>query len=207
MITVDALLRELARARIGTTFNPDGQRGRGDVGGAPQIRLANLRHYLAERAGADVLAVGEAAGYQGMRWSGIAFTGERILLGWGLPYRKTSSHPKGWSEPSGSIVHGVLAERVAERRVVLWNVVPTHPHRPGNPLSNRRPTAAEQAEGAVFLRPLVELMQPRRLLAVGRVAEAALRGRWDHVYLRHPANAGKAAFREGMLRALAGVSG
>ena len=120
--------------------------GPDDVPGAAAIRLANLRAYLGERAGADVVALGEAAGYQGMRWSGIAFTSERDLARWGDPYRPTCA-ARRWSEPSGTIVHRVLGELGAERRVILWNTVPTHPHRPGEPLSNRRPAVAEVEAG------------------------------------------------------------
>ena len=120
--------------------------------GAPAIRLDNLRRYLEERAAAPALAVGEAAGYQGMRWSGIAFTSERDLARWGLPYRGTSiGRPRGWSEPSGTIVHKLLDQLGAERAVVLWNTVPAHPFFPGRPLSNRRPTAEEIGEAVVFL--------------------------------------------------------
>ncbi len=88
----------------------------------------NLRAYLAARDTAEVVALGEAAGYQGMRWSGIAFTSERDLARWGAPFRPTSTARKnGWSEPSGTIVHRVLGELAAEHRVIVWNTVPTHP--------------------------------------------------------------------------------
>jgi hypothetical protein len=193
---IDDLLRDMAAASIGATFN----QFQGD-GGA--VRLANLAAYLDERAGADVVALGEAAGYQGMRWSGIAFTSERDLLRWGPPYRATSDRPQGWSEPSGTIVHRVLDELGAERRVVLWNTVPHHPHHPQRPLSNRRPSAGEVAAGAVFAHRLIELMQPRLVLAVGRIAEMVLGD--QAVYVRHPANGGGAAFAAGMMAAL-GVS-
>ncbi|TMC64783.1 MAG: uracil-DNA glycosylase, partial [Chloroflexota bacterium] len=71
---IDGLLADLSRATIGATFNPFRDASPDDLPDAPAIRLANLRHYLEEREQAEVLAVGEAAGYQGMRWSGIAFT-------------------------------------------------------------------------------------------------------------------------------------
>jgi hypothetical protein len=199
---VDALLRDLSRARIGTTFNQFREVGPDDVPGAPAIRLANLRHYLEERAGADILAIGEAAGYQGARWSGIAFTSERDLARWGLPYRGTSTTRKGgWSEPSGTIVHGLLEELGAERRVILWNTVPLHPHQLDEPLSNRRPTHSEIAAGAVFAERLIDIVRPRLLVGVGRVAADAVGDR--AVYVRHPAQAGATAFRLGMRGILA----
>jgi hypothetical protein len=192
---VERLLADLPHLRVGATFNQYAEAGPDDVPGAPEIRLANLRAYLAERAGADVVCLGEAGGYQGMRWSGIAFTSERNLLRWGAPYRPSCA-ARTWSEPSGTIVHKVLEELGAERRVILWNTVPTHPHRPGEPLSNRRPTVAEVEAGAPLAMRLIELVRPRTVVAVGRIAESVLPP--GTAYVRHPANAGGPAFREGM---------
>ncbi len=200
---IRALLAELAEASIGSTFNQYRETGPKDIGGAPAIRLENLRQYLHERERATILAVGEAAGYQGMRWSGIAFTSERDLSRWGLPYRPTSiGRPRGWSEPSGTIVHKLLDELGAERKVVLWNTVPTHPFQEGRLLSNRRPTAAEIRQGALYTRRLIVVLQPRVLIAVGRVAAAVLGE--DALYVRHPANAGASEFTRGMRDALTG---
>jgi hypothetical protein len=197
---IDALLADLSRATIGTTFNQFREAGPDDVPGAAAIRLANLRQYLEERGRATVVAVGEAAGYQGMRWSGIAFTSEFDLLRWGDPYRRSSRRPRPWKEPSATIVHGVLEELGAERRVILWNTVPTHPHLPGKPLSNRRPTREEIAAGRVFVQRLVEIVQPRVLVGVGRIACEALP---EAQYVRHPAQSGATAFRLGMRAILA----
>jgi uracil-DNA glycosylase len=197
---VERLLAELTRLRIGATFNQYADAGPDDAPGAAAIRLENLRAYLAERPGADVVCLGEAGGYQGMRWSGIAFTSERDLLRWGAPYRTTCA-ARTWSEPSGTIVHKVLAELGAEHRVILWNTVPTHPHRPGEPLSNRRPTIAEVEAGAPLAMRLVEVVRPRTVVAVGRIAESVLPA--GTAYVRHPANAGGPAFREGMRAILA----
>jgi uracil-DNA glycosylase len=155
---IEALLRELPTVTIGATFNQFREAGPDDLPDAPSIRLANLRHYLEERRAADVVAVGEAAGYQGMRWSGIAFTSEFDLLRWGDLYRRSSRRPRPWKEPSGTIVHGVLDELRAERRVILWNTVPTHPHLPGKPLSNRRPTREEISAGRVFVERLLAIV-------------------------------------------------
>ena len=197
---INALLADLARAAIGSTFNQFRERGADDVPDAPAIRLANLRSYLAELQGADILAVGEAAGYQGMRWSGIAFTSEFDLLRWGDPYRRSSRRPRPWKEPSGTIVHGVLEDLGAERRVILWNTVPTHPHLAGKPLSNRRPTREEIAGGLPYVERLIDILEPHRVIGVGRIACDALGKR--ALYVRHPAQSGATAFRSGMRQIL-----
>jgi len=196
VVAVDALLADLSKATIGTTFNQFREMGPDDAPGAPAIRLANLRHYLLERDQADVLAVCEAAGYQGMRWSGIAFTSEFDLLRWGDPYRRSSRRPRPWKEPSGTIVHGILDELGAERRVILWNTVPTHPHLPGQPLSNRRPTRPEIVAGLLYAERLIDILRPRLVVGVGRIAADTLGKR--AAYVRHPAQSGATAFRAGM---------
>lgn len=186
---------------IGATFNQFRDSGPDDVPDAPAIRLANLRYYLEQRDEADVIAVGEAAGYQGMRWSGIAFTSEFDLLRWGEPFRRSSRRARPWKEPSGTIVHGVLEELGAEGRVILWNTVPTHPHVPRKPLSNHLPTHEEIMQGLVYARRLIGIVNPRLVVGVGRIATQALDER--AVYVRHPAQSGATAFRAGMRAILA----
>jgi uracil-DNA glycosylase len=106
--------------------------------------------------------------------SGIPFTSERQLTG------------AGPAEATATIVHSVLAELELEEAVLLWNVVPTHPGTAG---TNRAPSRAEVEAGL----PLAhELARGRRVLAVGRVAEAAL----GAPYVRHPSHGGATAFRE-----------
>jgi Uracil DNA glycosylase superfamily len=164
---------ELARARIGGTYNQYAD---------SELRRTRLREYLAARAGARFVLVGEAAGYRGARVSGLAFTSERQLSG------------AGPAEQSATIVHRVLAELGVEDDVLLWNVVPTHP---GSETSNRRPTRAEIDAARPFLEQVV---RGRRAIAVGRVAEAAL----GAPYVRHPARGGVNAFAAGLRDLLAG---
>ena len=123
-----------------------------------------------------MLLVGEAPGFRGARVSGIPFTSERQLTGLGP------------AEATATIVHRVLDELDAHDRVLLWNVVPTHPGTAG---SNRAPTRAEIAAGRLFAD---ELAAGRRVVAVGRLAHEALGG--EHV--RHPSHGGAAAFRAGL---------
>ena len=180
MVAPAELVERLALARIGETFN--------QYAGGPRASLlrARLLAYLEERRDADVLLVGEAAGYRGARVSGIPFTSERQVTG------------EGRAEATATVVHRVLAELGIAERVLLWNVVPTHPHRSGEWATNRTPTAREVEAGLRHLEPLAT---GRRVVPVGRVAHAALGG----LYLRHPSHGGAVAFRRG-LRALFAAS-
>ena len=168
----DIFMDALAAARIGQTHNQYAR---------SELRRGRLARYLASRAAAPIVLVGEAAGYRGARVSGIPFTSERQLTG------------AGPAEATATIVQRVLRELGIEADVLLWNVVPTHPHRPGEPASNRRPTTAEIAAARPFLRALAASgPSDRLLLAVGRLAQRELGG----PYIRHPSHGGAAAFRE-----------
>ena len=175
---VRAFVETLAGATIGRTFNfyRDGD--------GADVRRARLIGYLEEREDARVLVVGEAAGYRGARTSGLPFTSERQLTG------------TGPAEASATIVQRALAELGAHRHVLLWNVVPTHPHAPADEATNRRPTRCEIAASLPFL---AELARGRRTIAVGRLAESVLGG----PYVRHPSHGGAGAFRAGLEAVLA----
>jgi uracil-DNA glycosylase family 4 len=168
------LVDRLAAAHIGETYN--------QYAASPSLQK-RLRAYLDARAAAEIVLVGEAAGYRGARVSGIPFTSERQLTGFGP------------AEATATIVHRVLAALGVEDRVLLWNVVPTHP---GSEGSNRRPTRAEVEAAAPFL---AELTRGRVPVAVGRLAAAAL----DAPYVRHPSHGGAAAFEAGLRRAFATI--
>ncbi|MFM7551512.1 MAG: uracil-DNA glycosylase [Actinomycetota bacterium] len=169
---------------------------------APAIRRANVLAYLAERPAPVAVLAGEAMGWRGGRFSGIAFTSERQLAQWGEPYAASSLREGGWTESSATIIHGVLEEAGLERRVVLWNSVPFHPHPPGRPLANRAPRRGEVELGRPFLARLVELLGPAQVIAVGRVAEGSL-GDLATGRVRHPAQGGATECREGLRRLLA----
>jgi uracil-DNA glycosylase len=163
-------VERLGDAVIGVTYN--------QYAASAQLR-DRLERYLAGRARAQLLLVGEAAGYRGARVSGIPFTSERQLTG------------TGPAEATATIVQRTLAELGIEGDVVLWNLVPTHPHRPGEPASNRRPTRAEIVAARPFLD---ELARGRRVIAIGRLASREL----GSPGVRHPSHGGAAAFRSGL---------
>jgi hypothetical protein len=143
---MEDFVAELARARIGRTFNQYAR---------SSLRRERLAAYLASRREAPYLLVGEAAGYRGARVSGLPFTSERQLTG------------AGPREATATIVHRVLAELGLAEDTLLWNVVPTHP---GTATTNRPPARSEIEAGRFFLEPLA---RGRFVIAVGRVAAAA----------------------------------
>jgi Uracil DNA glycosylase superfamily len=171
-----SFVEELAAAEIGATFNfyREGHRAR--------LLRRRLGDYLAAREDARFLLVGEAPGYRGARVSGLPFTSERQLTG------------AGPAEATATIVRATLAELELEDDMLCWNVVPTHP---GTESANRRPTRAEILAGGRFLE---QLACGRRVIAVGRVAQAAT----GAPYVRHPSHGGAQPFREGLLRFAAG---
>lgn len=201
-------------------FNPWSDVDGNDQEGADARRRDNLRRYLSERlAWAEEtgqrpwLLVGEAVGYQGGRFSGIAFTSERLILAGrlGADYETSSRRVEGWSEPSATIVWGTLdtinrirqeeenhreeadggPEDDVARRVILWNTVPWHPHRPGEPLTNRTPTSAETKQGLEIVKAVIDIVQPQGVLGIGRIAAETLGAE----RIRHPAHGGAAQFR------------
>jgi hypothetical protein len=174
LIQPERFVARLAAARIGKTFNFYRE------GTGASLRRARLAEYLDNRAAARLLLVGEAAGYRGARISGIPFTSERQVSG------------RGPAEATATIVHRVLAE--LELDALCWNVVPTHP---GTATSNRRPTRREVEGSLTFL---WEVARGRRILAVGRLAQAVT----GAPYVRHPSHGGAAGFRAGLLQFCAG---
>ncbi len=184
-------------------------------GNGPEIRRAQLGRYLTERLGrARWLLLGEALGYQGGHFSGMAMTSERILLGHmrrrqitpehvfaGLKPQRTSREdikPNGFSENTATIVWGeIVALGLDPRAIVIWNAYPWHPFKKAaGMLTNRTPSDSEVAEGGRVLTALIELMGCREILAVGNKAATQLSKLGHDVEkARHPACGGAPAFR------------
>ena len=182
---------------------------------APLVRARHLRHYLETRLKtARYLLVGEALGYQGGHFSGIAMTSERILLGYFggdgihphdvlpriVPHRTSRPDiiPKGFTEPTATIVwRTLMKEGVLPGKFVLWNTFPWHPfNEKKGMLSNRRPTAEEIQYGYAPLERILGLFPGAIVIALGKIAATSL-AVWQircHA-VRHPANGGAGEFR------------
>lgn len=187
-----------------------------DIGSkAPLIRSAQLSAYLGERIGkAKYCLMGEALGYQGGHFSGIAMTSERILLGHLLskgikpeypfssitPRRtsKESVRPMGFTEPTATIVwSSLLKSGISPHDFVIWNTFAWHPYNKAKGmLSNRKPTDEELQAGIPALKAFMELFPEIKIIAVGKVAEKELGNLGiESISVRHPANGGAGKFR------------
>jgi hypothetical protein len=183
-----------------------------DVGPeAPAIRASNLERYLQSRVGrVKLLLTGEAPGYQGCHFSGIAMTSERILLGakpgisadavfFGAKSRtsKPDLYPLGANEPTATIVWSLLLGLgVAPDEFLFWNSLPTHPHKAGDLLSNRAPKPQELAQAQHVLPAMLSLVGAAQVVAVGKVAQKTLSTLGISApCVRHPAMGGATAFR------------
>lgn len=177
----------------------------------PDAKLERLAAHLDCRA--EWLLCGEAPGYQGCRYSGIAFTSEKLLLDGCIPRvpspgRRLTTRRLPFSEPSATIVWRVLYACGIAESTVLWNAVQLHPHSPDEIHSNRTPTDDELALGAAALGVLVQAYPSARIIAVGRNAEKALKAIKIPFAdcIRHPANGGATEFAQGLNAAVEGVS-
>ena len=176
----------------------------------PDAKLARLAAHL--NCVPRFILCGEAAGYQGCRYSGIAFTSERLLLEGRIPRISPMSHrltsrDLPYSEPSATIVWEALYNLGIEERTILsgtrFPCILTNRGKERNP--NRTPKSDEFRFGEEeALRMLIVEFPKAKIIAVGKKAEKALKKMGipgeEYEHVRHPANGGAPAFREKLRR-------
>ncbi len=186
-------------------FNPYRDRhAEFDQPDAVSIRRDNVRGYLAcyERR-PPVFLLAEAPGPWGCRFSGVPLVSEAQLVDEAFPINGQPSSLKATPhhEYSATIYWRVL--RPYFPHFFTWNSVPYHPHRRGEVLSIRNPKNSEVAASADVLAALLEILQPERLLAIGRKAEYGLaKIGVEATYVRHPSQGGAKLFEAGVRAAM-----
>jgi hypothetical protein len=172
------------------------------------LRRRNLELYLQEMLDRrpEVLLVGEAPGFRGMRITGVPFT-NRVILGGPANSFGLFGPGKGYvlppdaagvaSEPTATVLWQVLEE--VGLLPLLWSAFPWHTHKPGQPLSNRTPRPSETKLGTPFRQELAELFGITSIVAVGNVAQHSLqRSGLSAPKIRHPAHGGRSGFKQGL---------
>ena len=169
--------------------------------------LNNLRIFfeVIREKNSGILFVGEAPGYLGARITGIPFTSGEVI--------SSLSHPVFEGIRERIFLCRIVSERTAsifwkgmtDNRIipVVWNAFPFHPHEPDKEMSNRRPAMSELEEGKVYLKMVIDLFKPEKIVGIGRIAKGVLKSIVKDVYyLRHPSRGGKMPFLEGLMALL-----
>lgn len=178
------------------------------------LRRANLQRYLEDVAARQsrIALIAEAPGYRGMRLTGVPMTSRRILRE-GVPEMAMFGTERGYQdvpEPGFEAIQGeqsasILWSILPELGIVplVWGAYPLHPHQPGKALTNRTPRATEVPVGEPFVRDLLNILAPTKIIAVGNVGYGLLTTMGiSCVKIRHPANGGKNDFVAGLRAAV-----
>ncbi len=151
----------------------------------------------------QLLMIGEAPGYKGCRLTGIPFTSGDIIQNSKHKIFKNISSKirlhKVASENTAAILWEIL--EVNKPVPILWNAFPFHPHKKGQPETNRKPTASEIEEGKIYLKLVCDTFKPKILCSLGRIGEIILKELFPKekiMYIRHPSHGGKRDFIKGM---------
>lgn len=111
-----------------------------DLPNANDIRTQNLIKYLTKTKNARILLIGEAPGYIGCRRTGLPFTDERHIKvanqAFEVTFEKATFQGRD-KEISALHVWDVLKD--VKEQPMVWNIIPIHPFKKGNSLSNRTP--------------------------------------------------------------------
>ena len=194
-------IETLSTAKFANVFNPYSDKcDKCDQDNAPQTRSETLLAMLeaAIESEVDSMWIGRDLGFRGGRRTGLALTDDINLQvhanRWRVPVnRPTSGDPV--AERTATFIWRVLS--LISQPVFLWNVFPLHPHEPGNPFTNRSHNSIERKFGEKALIQLVRLLNPLRLVAIGKDAALTLK-KLDIscVAVRHPSYGGQTMFLE-----------
>jgi uracil-DNA glycosylase len=206
-MTPQRFVSELGAVRFENAFNPYSELCHVcDSENAPGVRSQMLSDTLtaASTVELDALWVGRDLGYRGGRRTGLPFTDDVHLPNhqarWGVNVVRPTKDSLV-RERAATTIWGLL--EIIDCPIFMWNVFPLHPHKSGDPFTNRRHTAAEAQVGLEILHELIDLLRPKKIIAIGNDAESAVRKLSDGVEIfkvRHPSFGGQTEFVSKMRR-------
>jgi hypothetical protein len=212
-MTPSEFVSALAALNLPGAFNPYAERCPvHDRADAPKRRRANLQAFLegALACHTDTIWIARDLGYRGGRRTGVPLTDEvHLQYISGLfdagSFQRATRGP-AVAERTAAVVWSAI--RTIQRPVFLWNIFPLHPHEPDDPFSNRCHTRAERETCKPLLLSLLEMLQPRQVVAIGRDAQGALADLGvSSAGVRHPSYGGQSEFMAGVYSLYQVVSG
>ena len=199
-VTPANFIKKLKELSFENTFNPYSECcGVHDLDDAPECRARMLLSILekAVKQEIDSIWIGRDLGYRGGRRTGLAFTDDVHIpthaARWGvLAERPTQG--EAIKEQTATVVWNAISK--IDIPIFLWNIFPLHPHKSGNPFSNRPHNCSERRAGEKCLSQLILLLKPRRLIAVGNDAarSAQCLSKKCVIQVRHPSYGGQTKF-------------
>lgn len=166
------------------------------------IRCKNLELYLEAQIANKPMSlwIAEAPGYMGMRRTGVPLVPENLLEYASKKFRTRERFSKATKTPiQKARTANAVWEAISrfDNPPFLWDIVMLHPHHSGNPMSNRQPRQDEIKLYLPLLRDVMDAFRFKKIIAIGKVAEKALRKLGIHcIYVRHPAHGGKSRFQQ-----------
>ena len=197
---IDRFVNKLVDINLENVFNPYIDKcGFHDLADGPVRRTRNLRNALRSAIdnNSESVWIARDLGYRGGRRTGLALTDEAHLPNFSalhkdIKVRKATKGPVV-AERTATVIWKML-DRISDP-VFLWNVFPFHPHLPGDPMSNRCHTSKELAHCDHLFNEMLELVRPKKIIAIGANAHASLKKKGvDGLSVRHPSYGGQNIF-------------
>lgn len=206
---INEFIKELAITSTGNIlFNPYNELNKNfDDKTAPGTRQQNLRLYLNthDEIKTNKLWVYLSPTYTDLKRSGVPLTNTSVfkkvegIIGTDKHFESTSRTKAAHNiAPLSTNLWNVADE--LDINPIIWPLIPFYPHKKDNPKSKRKPNNEEILKYRYFLDTIIEIYNPKTILAIGKDTKEALDLlKIKSHYVEHPKSS-KERFKRGVSR-------